>query len=385
MAHQDIMQVDEIDKEREKLSPDKPPADDSAPASRADETFARPSPHRHTYTPLKIAGQFRGRHIISVDQLSRDDLDILVDATRSVRRRVRMQDRGLTEICAGMVMASLFFEASTRTDMSFQAAMRRLGGEVIMASNGVRFSSMYKGENLGDTIRAAGCYADVIVLRHPQIGSTYEAAYYLDRLNGRIENHTVVISGGDGVGEHPTQALLDFFTIVDRKGSLDHLTLTMVGDLKHGRTVHSLAKLIAYYRPKDLTLACVSPDMLRMPEDIVAMLRDLTITVVETSQLTDVLGDSDVIYWTRVQEERFEPGSAYESIKDNFIMLPETLAQARSDSILMHPLPRKHEMGTVEDHDVLDADPRAIYFEQMENGMFVRMALLAKVLKGAYV
>ena len=164
------------------------------------------SSYRHTYAPPKIGGVYQGKHIISVDQFDRVDLDMLFDAAVSIRRRMRQNDRGLTEICAGKVMASLFFEASTRTDMSFQASMRRLGGEVISVSNGVQFSSMYKGENLADTIRAAGCYADAIVLRHPQVGSTYEAGYYLDFLNEHIHNSTVVISGGDGVGEHPTQA-----------------------------------------------------------------------------------------------------------------------------------------------------------------------------------
>lgn len=344
-----------------------------------------PSSYRHTYTPQKIDGVYQGKHIISVDQFDRHDLDALFNASASIRRRVRQNDRGLVEICAGKVMASLFFEASTRTDMSFQASMRRLGGEVISVSNGVQFSSMYKGENLADTIRAAGCYADAIVLRHPQVGSTYEAGYYLDFLNDNINNPTVVVSGGDGVGEHPTQALLDMFTIIDTKKELDHLTITMVGDLKHGRTVHSLAKLIAYYRPTGTTVACVAPDILQMPETIVGMLRDLDIEVVQTDTLADVLGDSDVLYWTRVQEERFENLDDYERIKDGFIVVPETMAQAPKDCILMHPLPRKHEMGTRKDHDILDADPRSIYFKQMENGMFVRMALLAKILKGAYV
>lgn len=343
------------------------------------------SSYRHTYAPPKIGGEYKDKHIISVDQFDRADLDILFDAAVSIRRRMRLEDRGLTEICAGKVMASLFFEASTRTDMSFQASMRRLGGEVISVSNGVQFSSMYKGENLADTIRAAGCYADAIVLRHPQVGSTYEASYYLDFLNKNINNSTVVISGGDGVGEHPTQALLDMFTIVDAKKEIDHLTVTLVGDLKHGRTVHSLAKLIAYYRPTDTKIACVAPEILQMPENIVAMLRDLDIEVFQTDNLMDVVGDSDVLYWTRVQEERFEDLSDYEKIKDGFIIVPETFAHAPKDCILMHPLPRKHEMGTRKDHDILDADPRSIYFQQMENGMFVRMALLAKVLKGAYV
>lgn len=342
------------------------------------------SPYRHTYTPPQIGGKFQGKHIISVDQFTKEDLIILFEATRSIRRRMRHNDRGLTEICAGKVMASLFFESSTRTDMSFQAAMRRLGGDVISVSNGVQFSSMYKGENLSDTIRAAGCYADVVVLRHPQVGSTYEAAYYIDKLNQRIVNHTVVVSGGDGVGEHPTQALLDMFTIYDQKGSLDNLNITLVGDLLNGRTVHSLAKLIAYYQPRGTHFNFVAPSMLKMPDYITTMLRELNIGITETENLEEVLGNSDVLYWTRVQEERFAP-EAYQTIKDKFILVPSTLESARKDLIIMHPLPRKHEMGTQSDHDILDSDPRAIYFEQMENGMFVRMALLAKIIKGAYV
>jgi aspartate carbamoyltransferase len=269
--------------------------------------------------------------------------------------------------------------------MSFQASMRRLGGDVISVSNGVQFSSMYKGESLADTIRAAGCYADVVVLRHPQVGSTYEAAYYLDRLNERIVNPTTVISGGDGIGEHPTQALLDLYTIFDAKKSLDNLSITMVGDLRHGRTVHSLAKLIAYYRPSGTRMNFVAPESLKMPREIISMLQHFGIDVLETDTLNHILGESDVLYWTRVQEERFDNPEDYERIKNGFIILPETLARARKDCVLMHPLPRKHEMGTQKDHDILDADPRAIYFEQMENGMFVRMALLAKVLRGAYV
>lgn len=349
-----------------------------------EDTSSLPSPYRHTYVPPRISGDFRGKHIISVDQFAKEDLITLFEAAKSIRRRVRQNDRGLTEICAGRVMASLFFESSTRTDMSFQAAMRRLGGDVIAVSNGVQFSSMYKGENLADTVRAAGCYADVVVLRHPQLGSTYEAAHYLDRLNARIVNPTVVISGGDGIGEHPTQALLDMFTIYDQKGSFDNLQITMVGDLLNGRTVHSLAKLIAYYQPKGTQVNLVSPDVLRMPTSVVNMLRELGIKVLETENLFDVLGTTDVLYWTRVQEERFSVED-YLAIKDKFILVPSMLSEARKDLIIMHPLPRKHEMGTREDHDVLDVDPRAIYFEQMENGMFVRMALLAKVLRGAYV
>ena len=351
-------------------------------ATRSESSVSR---HAFNYQPPAIKGDFLGKHIISVDQFQRKDLDILFDAATSIRKRIRTHDRGLTELCAGKVMASLFFEASTRTDMSFQSAMRRLGGDVIAVSNGVRFSSMYKGENLSDTIRATGCYADVIVLRHPDIGSSYEAGYYLDLLNTRIDNPTVAISGGDGIGEHPTQALLDIFTIYDQKKSVDHLTITLVGDLKHGRTVHSLAKLIALYDARDVSLCLVAPESLAMPCEISNLVREHGVSVYQTDDLMDVIATTDVIYWTRIQEERFVDTIAYEKIKDRFIMTPTVLAKAKADAILMHPLPRKHEMGTREDHDILDDDRRAIYFEQMENGMFVRMALLVKVLRGVYV
>lgn len=337
------------------------------------------------YKPPTMDGYFLGKHVVTVEQFGRKDLQILFDAAISLRKRLRQSDRGLVEVCSGKVMAMLFFESSTRTDMSFQAAMVRLGGEVIGASNGVQFSSIYKGENLADTVRAAGCYADVIVLRHPEVGSSFEAAYYLDQLSDKIGRRPLVMSGGDGIGEHPTQALLDMFTIVDLKGSIDDLTITMVGDLRHGRTVHSLAKLIARYEGKNLTVCFVAPPMLRMPAAIVELLKASGVSVHETEDLNEVLDSSDVIYWTRVQEERFSDPAEYETIKNGFIMTPPVLNRAKADAILMHPLPRKHEMGTAEDHDLLDADPRAVYFRQMENGMFIRMALLAKVLRGMYV
>ncbi|NDJ78901.1 MAG: aspartate carbamoyltransferase [Chloroflexi bacterium] len=338
-----------------------------------------------TYTPPKIGGDFTHKHIISVDQFEREDLQILFDATMSIRKRLKQRDRGLLQLCAGYLMATLFYEASTRTDLSFQAAMRHLGGEVVAASNGVRFSSVYKGENLADTVRAVGCYSDVIVLRHPEVGSSYEAAYYLDRLREQIARQPVIISGGDGVGEHPSQSLLDCFTIYDFKGTIDGLSITLVGDLKHGRTVHSLAKLIARYEAGGTVLNFVAPDQLRMPDKIVEFVQSNGIEVHQTENLQDVLADTDVIYWTRIQEERFDTLADYDAIKDDFIMRPGVMAGAKDDAILMHPLPRKHEMGTPDDHDALDADPRAVYFQQMENGMFVRMALLAKVVGGLWV
>lgn len=338
------------------------------------------SPFLQRYSPPAIEGNFAGKHIVTVDQFNKTDLRALFDVVFDFRERIRQQDRSLVDRCAEFVMASLFYEASTRTDMSFQAAMRRLGGRVIAASNGVQFSSVYKGEDLADTVRAAACYADVIVLRHPEVGSSYQAAFYLDQLADQLGHKTLVISGGDGVGEHPTQALLDLFTIVDLKGGTGGKVITMVGDLKHGRTVHSLAKLIGRLEPKNTTLAFVSPESLRLPASIIEYLKTRDIQSIETDTLSDVIADSDVIYWTRVQEERFADRREYEAIRDAFVMTPRVLSAAKPDMILMHPLPRKNEMGSADDRDALDADPRAAYFKQMENGMFVRMALLAAVL-----
>ena len=263
--------------------------------------------------------------------------------------------------------------------------MLRLGGKAIGASNGIQFSSVYKGEDLPDTVRAAGCYADVIALRHPKVGASYLAAHYLDVLAQKIGRRPVVISAGDGVGEHPTQALLDLYTILDSKGTADGLTITMVGDLRHGRTVHSLARLLAAYGARDARVGLVSPSSLGMPPSIVECLEKAGISVHETSDLNEMLGSSDVIYWTRVQEERFSDQAVYEQVRTGFIMTPAVMKRAREDTILMHPLPRKHEMGGPREHELLDADPRSIYFQQMENGMLVRMALLAKLLRGVHV
>jgi aspartate carbamoyltransferase len=261
--------------------------------------------------------------------------------------------------------------------------MLRLGGEVVATAGGVQFSSVYKGENLADSVRAAGSYADVVVLRHPEVRSSYEAAYQLDQLSTRLGTRSVVVSGGDGVGEHPTQALLDLFTIIDFKGSVDGLRVTLVGDLANGRTVHSLAKLLALYGARGLRLDLVSPSSLRAPASIIDFARQRGLEVHETDALDDVIGESDVIYWTRVQQERFASQDEYEAIARQFIMTPSVLAQASADVIVMHPLPRKHEMGTPADHAILDIDPRSVYFHQMQNGMYVRMALLAGVLGAA--
>ena len=332
------------------------------------------------FTPPAIDGTLAGKLLVSVEQFARPDLDDLIAVTADLRTRVRTGDQSVLKLCRRRIMATLFFEASTRTDMSFQAAMLRLGGEVVATAGGVKFSSVYKGENLADSVRAAGSYADVVVLRHPEVRSSYEAAYALDQLTTRLGTRSVVVSGGDGIGEHPTQALLDLFTIVDLKGTADGQTVTLVGDLAHGRTVHSPAKILALYGAEGLKIALVSPESLRTPQGVIDFVKARGVEIHETSSLDEVIGRSDVIYWTRVQEERFEDKADYEAIAGDFVMTPDVLARASENAILMHPLPRKHEMGNEIDHAVLDNDPRSVYFHQMQNGMYMRMALLAGVL-----
>ena len=333
-----------------------------------------------SYQPDPIAGDFTGKHIVTVDQFAREDLAQLFEATMRLEQRIRNRDRGIGEVAHGAITAQLFFEASTRTDLSFQSAVSRLGGRSIGASNGIEFSSVHKGEDLPDTVRAAGCYADVIILRHNVEGASLIAAYFLDILRKQIQRQPVVISAGDGTGEHPTQALLDAYTIFKRKGGLGGLRISMVGDLRFGRTVHSLVKLLCLYTGEDIQINLVSPEVLRLPEPLREQASDSGLTVKETGHLREVLFDSDVIYWTRIQEERFDSRDDYDEVKDEYVMLPELLSQTPINTVLMHPLPRKHEMGTASDKLNLDLDQRSIYFQQMENGMFIRMSLIALVL-----
>lgn len=354
-----------------------PPAAPPAASTDAADVWAH---IRRDYRPVPIAGDYACKHIVTVDQFSRADLDLLFAATERLESRLRKRDRGIAEIANGRIMAQIFFEASTRTDLSFQAAMSRLGGETIGASNGIEFSSVHKGEDLPDTIRAAGCYADVITLRHPTEGASFVAAHFLDLLRKQIGRPSVVISAGDGIGEHPTQALLDAYTIHKHKAGVRQLRVTMVGDLKFGRTVHSLTKLLSLYEREGLHLNLVSPSALRMPAGIVAQARGAGLSVAETGRLEDALYDSDVIYWTRIQEERFADPQDYEEVRDEFIMTPELLAQTPTNTLLLHPLPRKREMGSAWDRYHLDRDPRSAYFQQMENGMYVRMTLVALLL-----
>jgi len=303
---------------------------------------------------------FYGRDIVSVRQLSDEDLAYIFDVAHEMQEMVARI--GAFDLLKGKLLANLFYEPSTRTSSSFTAAMERLGGSVIPI-NEVTYSSVSKGESLIDTVRSLEAYADVIVLRHPEQGASALAAEHTKK---------PIINAGDGVGEHPTQALLDLFTIIEEMGDVRGLTVTMVGDLKYGRTVHSLARLLARY---DVTLNYVSPDILRMPEAIVTELNEMGVAQVVHDDLDQVIGDSDVVYVTRVQKERFENLADYEAVSGAYVITPETMRSAKQQMALMHPLPRVNEISV----DV-DDDPRAAYFRQMEYGMYVRMALLALVL-----
>jgi aspartate carbamoyltransferase len=305
-------------------------------------------------------GRFYGQHILSVAQFARTDLEYVFAVAEEMRTMVARV--GTFDLLKGKILTNLFYEPSTRTSSSFTAAMERLGGSVIPI-NEVKYSSVAKGESLPDTIRTLEAYSDVIVMRHPETGSAATAA--------RVARKPI-INAGDGTGEHPTQALLDLFTIREELGRVEGLTVTMLGDLKYGRTVHSLSRLLTLYGAK---LNYVSPDILRMPAAIVEELGKFGIEQNEYTSLEPVLADTDVLYVTRVQKERFEDLNVYESVKGAFVITPETLKGAKPQMVLMHPLPRVGEIS-----DAVDSDPRAAYFRQVEYGLYVRMALLAMVL-----
>lgn len=301
-----------------------------------------------------------GQDIISVKQFNRQLLTYIMGVADEMRALVKRF--GKANLLDGKILANLFYEPSTRTSASFQAAMLRLGGRVI-AINEVRYSSVTKGESLPDTVRTLESYCDVIVIRHPEIGSAAIAAKAARK---------PVINAGDGPGEHPTQALLDLYTISDELKRLDGLKVAMLGDLKYGRTVHSLTRLLSLY---DTEFYFVSPEILRMPEEILQELRQSGHTYHEFEDVNDVISEVDVLYVTRVQRERFDDPDEYERVKDYYVIDPEVMSRAKKDMILMHPLPRVYEIDMR-----VDDDPRAAYFRQMENGMYIRMALLAAVL-----
>ena len=312
-------------------------------------------------SPSSSVNGLTGQDIISVSQFDREELSYVFGRAREMRTMV--ERIGGTDLLKGRVLTCLFYEPSTRTSSSFISAMERLGGSVIPITQGVQFSSVSKGETLADTVRTLEQYSDVIVLRHPEEGAAQTAADYAN---------IPIINAGDGPGEHPTQALLDLFTIREELGRVDGLKIVMAGDLRYGRTVHSLTRLLLQY---DVSLRFVSPETLRLPLTIMNQIIDTGLDVRETHDVADVIENADVLYVTRVQKERFTDLAQYEEVKNQYEITPDLMARAKDKMIIMHPLPRVGEI-----HYSVDHDPRAAYFRQVRNGMYIRMALLAGVL-----
>ncbi len=266
--------------------------------------------------------------------------------------------------CAGKKLATLFFEPSTRTRLSFEAAMHELGGHVLsMADAGS--SSASKGESVADTAKVISCYADIIAMRHPKEGAPLVAA-----MNASVP----VINAGDGGHNHPTQTLADLLTIHREKGHFDNLTVGFCGDLKFGRTVHSLINALTRY--KNIKFVLISPDELKLPSYAKNTLKDSGFSYVETKDLTEAMPELDILYMTRVQKERFFNEEDYLRLKDSYILTPEKLTTAKPDLCIMHPLPRVNEISVA-----VDSDPRACYFKQVLNGKLMRMALILKLLE----
>jgi aspartate carbamoyltransferase catalytic subunit len=301
-------------------------------------------------------------HVVEAQQFDLPTLNHLFQVARDMEKVVA---QGGVDDYRMRLMATLFYEPSTRTRFSFEAAMHRLGGRVISTENAAEFSSVAKGETLEDTIRIMNGYADVIVLRHSEVGAAKRAA---------AVSEVPIINAGDGVGQHPTQALLDLFTIHKEIGSIDGLKVAMVGDLAQGRTVRSLAYLLSKFQ--DIKMYFVAPPLLKMKEDILSHLRERGIRFVEETSLDRVLPVVDVVYQTRVQKERFGDRIAdYERCRGIYVLNQDSLRLMKSSAVIMHPLPRLDEITM----DV-DRDQRAAYFRQARNGLFVRMALLTMLL-----
>lgn len=300
-----------------------------------------------------------GRSLISPADFSVDELELLF----KLCSRIITEDSYLRESCRGKILASLFFEPSTRTRLSFEAAMLRLGGSCIgFAEPGS--SSASKGESLADTITVVSSYSDVIVMRNPKEGAALLASQY---------SRVPVINAGDGGHHHPTQTLTDLVTIKQLRGGFDNLTVGFCGDLKFGRTVHSLAASLSRY--PNIRMIFISPDELKAPSYITNdILKKNNIEYIETDRLEKVIGDLDVLYMTRVQRERFLNEEEYLRLKDSYILTPDKMKKAKEEMIVLHPLPRVNEIDIE-----VDADPRAAYFKQAEYGMYIRMALIAAI------
>ena len=302
----------------------------------------------------------KGKDILHGNQFSKKDINTIIKIASDFEKELKRKES--LSLLKGKILATLFFEPSTRTRLSFETAMQRLGGGVIsMASS--ESSSAAKGETVADTARTVSQYADVIVMRHPRIGSAKEAADAAP---------VPVINAGDGAGQHPTQALLDIYTIHRELGSLENLVVSMVGDLKNGRTVHALVELLSLFQAR---LYFVSPVTLRMPDAITSHLKQKGIEIEETEDLREAASRSDLIYMTRIQKERFEDLSEYERVKGHYVIDENFLKGLKKKMIVMHPLPRVDEISPE-----VDLYPGAAYFRQVRNGVYVRMALLAMIL-----
>ena len=295
--------------------------------------------------------------MVSIKDFTREELDYILDVAEAMEP---LYEKG-SDLLRGKVLALLFFEPSTRTRLSFEVAMKKLGGATIGFA-GREAASVMKGENLADTIRVVENYADAIVLRHPMEGSARLAAEFSSK---------PVINAGSGAEEHPTQAMLDLYTIRREKGRIDGLNIALMGDLRYGRTVHSLAYALSMY---DVKLYLISPPLLRMRREVLEEIKD-KVPVVETSDLAGVLPELDVLYVTRIQKERFADPMEYEKVRGSYRIDLRTLEGAREDLIIMHPLPRVDEIAPE-----VDGTPYARYFQQVRSGVLVRMALLALIL-----
>jgi aspartate carbamoyltransferase catalytic subunit len=304
--------------------------------------------------------RFQGRDILSLRDLTRDDIEAVLDRAKAMVPLARGE--GTTRALEGKILSTLFFEPSTRTRLSFVSAMHRLGGHVLgfAAPEG---TSVMKGETLSDTVRMVEAYSDVIVLRHPQEGAARLAAQFSSK---------PVINAGDGAGQHPTQTLLDLFTIWDERGAIDGQRVVLLGDLKYGRTVHSLTRALALF---DVGLAFVAPPTLQMPSEIARDVEGRGLDLRVASDLSEVIRDADVLYVTRIQKERFPDPQEYAKVARSYRVDLAALREAKPDLIVLHPLPRVEEIAPE-----VDGTPHARYFRQAFNGVPVRMALLAMIL-----
>lgn len=315
--------------------------------------------------PSKINGNFKGKDIISLDQFSSKDLQILFKLTPKMKKIA--QNAKPSKILAGNIITLLFYEPSSRTFGSFSAAIKQLGGQTIEIQNPQQFSSVAKGETLEDTIRVFEAYSDAIIIRHPEIGSAEKAAEFAQSVP--------VINAGDGIGEHPTQTLLDLYTIYERFGKLNNLTGVLAGDILNGRTVHSLIRGLSLFSKN--TLYLLSPPQLRLSKTDFTNFSKRGIKLIEIESEKDIPKNAHFWYWTRVQKERFASLREYKKVKNRFVVTKELLKKyANENMILMHPLPRVGEISTE-----VDSDERSVYLRsQIQNGMYIRMALLALIL-----